>query len=36
MTKHNCQHRDSKRSRIHAERRTNRAAKRAFAYMGGV
>lgn len=34
--KHDCQHRDSKRSRIRVERRTARQNKRVFAYMGGV
>jgi len=36
MTKHDCQSRDSKRSRIRVERRAGRASKRAFAFMGGV
>jgi hypothetical protein len=36
MTKHDCQSRDSKRSRIRVERRKAAAQKRAFAFMGGV
>ena len=34
--KHDCQHRDSRRSRIRVERKSNAKAKRAFAYMAGV
>lgn len=34
--KHDCQRRDSAKSRIRVNRRNSAKAKRAFAFMGGV